>query len=71
MIDLHTLSPWLWVAAPLAIVLAYTIFGISGFGSTVIAVPILAHFLPVTYLVPLMVLLDMSAALFIGLRASA
>lgn len=69
MIDVANLSPWLWIAAPLAIVFAYTIFGISGFGSTVIAVPILAHWLPVTYLVPLMVLLDMSAAILVGSKS--
>jgi uncharacterized membrane protein YfcA len=66
MIDVHNLSPWLWIAAPLAVFFAYVVFGISGFGSTVISVPLLAHFLPITYLVPLMVLLDMSAAIFIG-----
>jgi uncharacterized membrane protein YfcA len=69
MIDLarlNELSPWLLIVAPLVIFFAYTVFGISGFGSTVIAVPILAHFLPVSFLVPLMVLLDMSCALFIG-----
>lgn len=66
MIDVANLSPWLWIAAPLAVVFAYVVFGISGFGSTVISVPLLAHFLPITYLVPLMVLLDMSAAIFIG-----
>ena len=38
MIDVTNLSPWLWIAAPIAIVFAYTIFGISGFGSTIIAV---------------------------------
>lgn len=68
MIDVHNLSPWLWVAAPLAVLFAYVVFGISGFGSTVISVPLLAHFLPITYLVPLMVLLDMSAAIFIGTK---
>lgn len=69
MIDLghlRELSPWLLIVGPLVILFAYTVFGISGFGSTVVAVPILAHFLPVSYLVPLMVLLDMSAAIFVG-----
>jgi len=66
MIEGTTLSPWLWLLAPLVVVFAYTVFGISGFGSTVISVPILAHFLPITYLVPLMVLLDLAAALFVG-----
>lgn len=66
MIEGTALSPWLWLLAPLVVVFAYTVFGISGFGSTVISVPILAHFLPITYLVPLMVLLDLAAALFVG-----
>ena len=44
-------SIWLYVLAPFVIVLAYTVFGLSGFGSTVISVPILAHWLPVSYLV--------------------
>ncbi len=66
MSELAELSPWLWVVAPAVIVLAYTIFGLSGFGSTAVAVPILAHFLPVSYLVPLMALLDCGSAIFIG-----
>jgi uncharacterized membrane protein YfcA len=59
-------SIWLYVAAPFVIVLAYTVFGLSGFGSTVISVPILAHWLPVSYLVPLMALLDMVSASIMG-----
>jgi len=66
MTDLHSLSPWLLLVAPLVIVVAYTVFGLSGFGSTVISVPILAHFLPVAYLVPLMALLDLASAVFVG-----
>lgn len=66
MIGIQDLSPWLLLVAPLVIIAAYTVFGLSGFGSTVIAVPILAHFLPVTYLVPLMALLDCASAAFIG-----
>ena len=66
MIDLPSLSPWLLLLAPVVVIVAYTVFGLSGFGSTVISVPLLAHFLPVTYLVPLMALLDMVCAAFIG-----
>jgi uncharacterized protein len=69
MIDYANLSPWLLLLAPAVIVVAYTVFGLSGFGSTVIAVPILAHFLPVSYLVPLMALLDCASAALVG-RAS-
>ena len=36
MIDLSNLSPWLWVVAPIAIIVAYTVFGLSGFGATAI-----------------------------------
>ena len=66
MIDTANLSPWLLLVAPAIIVVAYTVFGLSGFGSTLISVPILAHFLPVSYLVPLMALLDLASALLIG-----
>jgi uncharacterized membrane protein YfcA len=66
MIDLAQVSPWLLVVAPAIIVVGYTVFGLSGFGSTVISVPILAHFLPVSYLVPLIALLDLASALFLG-----
>jgi uncharacterized membrane protein YfcA len=54
------------VVAPLVIIVAYTVFRPSGFGSTVISVPILAHFLPVSFLVPLMVLLDLTSATILG-----
>jgi len=66
MIDVAELSPWLLLVAPLVVIVAYTVFGLSGFGSTVVSVPILAHFLPVSYLVPLMVLLDLASSIFIG-----
>jgi uncharacterized membrane protein YfcA len=66
MIDPAQLSPWLFVIAPLVIIGAYVVFGLSGFGSTVFAVPILAQLLPVSYLVPLMVVLDLSSAIFLG-----
>jgi uncharacterized membrane protein YfcA len=55
-----------WVVAPLTILFAYTMFGMSGFGSTVIAMPILALWLPLTYLVPLMTLGDLIAAVAVG-----
>lgn len=57
------------VAAPVIVVAAYTIFGISGFGSALISIPLLAHFLPLTTVVPMMLLLDFSAAFTTGLRS--
>lgn len=67
MIDTAGLSPWLMLVAPVVIVVAYTVFGLSGFGATAISVPILAHFLPVSYLVPLVALLDMMSSALIGI----
>lgn len=55
-------DPVALIVTPLVIAFAYTVFGVSGFGSTAIAVPLLAHFLPLTFSVPLMVLLDLVAA---------
>ena len=69
MIDTAQLSPWVLVLVPAVMFVAYTIFGISGFGSTVIAVPILAHFVPVSYIVPLMAILDCGSASFVGSTA--
>lgn len=56
------------VFAPLIIVTAYIIFGISGFGSTIIAVPLLAHLFPLKFVIPMVVLLDCLAAASMGLR---
>ena len=68
MIDAAEISPWIWVVGPLTVVLAYTVLGLSGFGSTVVSVPILAHFLPISYLVPLMAVVDTVMAAAIGAR---
>jgi len=64
--ELSQLPVVFWVVAPLTILFAYTVFGMSGFGSTVIAIPILANWLPLTYLVPLMALGDLVAAVAVG-----
>jgi hypothetical protein len=66
MSELAQLPASFWIVAPLTILFAYTVFGMSGFGSTVIAVPILANWLPLTFLVPLMALGDLAAAVAVG-----
>ena len=45
---------------------AYFIRGITGFGSGLIAVPLLALFLPLKFVVPLILLLDFTASLVMG-----
>jgi uncharacterized membrane protein YfcA len=47
---------------------AYTAFGLAGFGSTVIALPLLAHFFALKFAVPLLMLLDLAAFLLFGAR---
>jgi uncharacterized membrane protein YfcA len=55
------------MAATAAILLAaYFIRGITGFGSGLVAVPLLALFLPLKFVVPLVLLLDFTASLVIG-----
>ncbi len=49
---------------------AYVIFGISAFGAGLFTVPILSHFLPLEFVLPMCVLLDVSAALTLGMRFS-
>lgn len=66
MIELADLSPWLLLVVPLTVVLAYTVFGLTGFGSTAVSIPILAHFLPISYLVPLMALVDCVCSSLLG-----
>jgi uncharacterized membrane protein YfcA len=56
----------LWAAAILA--LAFFVRGIAGFGSGLIAIPLLALLLPLTMVVPVIALLDYSAAAVHGIH---
>jgi uncharacterized membrane protein YfcA len=56
------------VAIPLIGLLAYIILGISGFGSALVTIPLLVHFLPLQTVVPLVVMVDFLATLTTGLR---
>jgi len=49
---------------------SYVVFGISAFGAALFTVPILSHFLPLEFVLPMSVLLDVSAALALGVRFS-
>jgi uncharacterized membrane protein YfcA len=52
-------APWYVLAAiPFVIVAAYTVFGATGFGSSLVSVPVLAHWFPLTFVVPLVSALD-------------
>jgi uncharacterized membrane protein YfcA len=45
---------------------AYLVRGVSGFGSALVAVPLLVHFLPLTFVVPWVVVMDTLAALVLA-----
>jgi uncharacterized membrane protein YfcA len=55
------------IALP-AIVVAYAIFGVAGFGAALISAPVLAHALPLATIVPLLALLDCVASAINGIR---
>jgi uncharacterized membrane protein YfcA len=56
--------------APLAfiIVFAYTVFGLTGFGSAIVAMPLLVQVIPLRTAVPLMLVFDLTAAVLLGLK---
>lgn len=56
------------ILAPLIVFGGYVVFGISGFGSTLISVPLLAHFFPLREVIPTIVLLDCVACLAMGAK---
>ena len=52
----------------LIILFAYTVVGTTGFGASIIAVPLLVHLLPLTVVVPMMVIFDLCGGLLLGGR---
>ena len=65
------LQPEILIFAPLIVFAAYIVFGITGFGSTLIAIPLLAHLFPLKFAVPFFVILDCVGAFNMGLRLRA
>jgi uncharacterized membrane protein YfcA len=63
--DLHT-----FIMAATVVAAAYVIFGISAFGASLFTVPLLSHLFPLDFILPMCVLLDVSAALALGVRFS-
>ena len=60
---IETLSYIQYSLALSILIVAYTFRGVTGFGSGLIATPLLALFLPLTFIIPFMSILDMSASL--------
>lgn len=57
------MTPDIFAPAFFILLSAYFIRGITGFGSGLIAIPLLAHFLPLTFVVPMVLVLDFSASI--------
>ncbi|HCT07258.1 sulfite exporter TauE/SafE family protein [Pseudomonas sp. P7548] len=51
-----------WLVIGLGIIVAYVVFGIAGFGTALVAGPVLILFMPLSKIIPLLVLLDFVAA---------
>lgn len=60
------MAPEIYMVAFFILLGAYVIRGITGFGSGLIAIPLLAHFLPLTFVVPLMLVLDFIASVVLS-----
>lgn len=56
------------VAVGLIVLVAYTVFGLTGFGSSITAMPFLVVLLPLKFAVPMMVLLDLCGGSLLALR---
>ncbi len=64
------IEPGQFILAALIIFGAYFIFGISGFGSSIISVPLLVQIYPLKSVVPMMVIIDLCASLYVGRKSS-
>jgi uncharacterized membrane protein YfcA len=66
-LDLPSFWTTLTIAVP-TLAIAYVIFGITGFGTALIAAPVLAQVMPVASIVPMLALLDCTAAIINGVK---
>ena len=63
------MPPDILAAAAVITAATYFVFGLTGFGSTVLALPLLVHLVPLKFAVPLLLLLDFVACIFLISRA--
>jgi uncharacterized membrane protein YfcA len=57
-----------FAVAALTVAVGYLVFAITGFGAALLTVPVLSHFFPLPFVLPLAVLLDVGASLVVGIR---
>ena len=56
------------LAAAAIVTLGYTVYGLTGFGAAIVAIPLLAQFFPLRFAVPMMLVFDLFAGLLLGLK---
>ena len=61
-------GPETLLLAALIVFAGYTVFGVTGFGASPITVPVLAHFLPLPFVLSLAAALDLGSAVVLGLH---
>jgi len=64
-----TVSADILVLAALVVCAAYVVYGLTGFGSTVLSLPVLAHLMPLKFAVALLLLLDLAMGIAFNARA--
>jgi len=57
-----------YAVAAVTVAAGYLVFAITGFGAALLTVPVLSHFLPLPFVLPLAVLLDVGASLVVGVK---
>lgn len=60
---------WTLIGVGAIVTFGYTVYGLTGFGSSIVAIPLLAHVLPLRFAVPMMLVFDLCAGLLLGLKS--
>src|SRR5215831_19898722 len=63
-----TIPPETLILVALVVFVGYTIFGAPGFGASPITIPVLAHVLPLTFVLALAAILDLGSGLALGVH---
>lgn len=61
------LSPLAFATVALIVTIAYTVYGVTGFGAAIVGLPFLAHYFPLRFAVPMLLVFDLAAGLLLGL----
>jgi len=56
------------ILAALLVLMAYVVYGLIGFGASIVGIPLLAQIIPLKLAVPLMLIMDLVSGFFMGMR---